>query len=130
MIPDSMNVHDDMRRQRLHEGAFEKGNHRAEDTGRGTSAKSKVRMGIAERRSVEHPTSNRLRASGAHGRSRTLDVGCWMLDVGCSAFSPFFRVLLLLLALSITRAEDPPTEFKWRVLLEPKSMRREVTWEI
>jgi hypothetical protein len=27
-------------------------------------------------------------------------------------------------------AEEPPAEFKWRVLLEPKSMHREVTWEI
>ncbi len=27
-------------------------------------------------------------------------------------------------------AEEKPAEFKWRVLLEPKSMRREVVWEI
>jgi len=27
-------------------------------------------------------------------------------------------------------AEELPVDFKWRVLLEPKSMRREVTWEI
>ena len=26
--------------------------------------------------------------------------------------------------------EESPAEFKWRILLEPKSMRREVVWEI
>ena len=31
---------------------------------------------------------------------------------------------------SVGWAGDPPVEFKWRVILEPKSMHREVTWEI
>lgn len=39
-------------------------------------------------------------------------------------------LLLVLLAGTTTKAEEPATEFKWRILMEPKSMRRQVTWEI
>ena len=39
-------------------------------------------------------------------------------------------ILLSLLLSPVTWSQDKPAEFKWRVLLEPKSMRREVIWEI
>jgi hypothetical protein len=32
---------------------------------------------------IQHPTPNPLETPGS------FDVGCWMLDVGCSAFFPF-----------------------------------------
>jgi hypothetical protein len=35
-----------------------------------------------------------------------------------------------LLLPALASAEENPPEFKWRVLLEPKSMHREVVWEI
>jgi hypothetical protein len=35
-----------------------------------------------------------------------------------------------LLMAAMGGGEEPATEFKWRILLEPKSMRREVAWEI
>jgi hypothetical protein len=38
--------------------------------------------------------------------------------------------LLWLLLVTLAGAGEMPVDFKWRVLLEPKSMRREVVWEI
>lgn len=85
MITDSMNIHDDMCGQRLDQRAFEKGDHRAQDTSRVRGGKTKV----------------------CH-----LALG---LGVLLGAFAG---------------AEEPAAEAKWRVLLEPKSMRRDVVWEI
>jgi len=45
-----------------------------------------------------------------------------MLDVGCSKI---FAALFCLALLGNAAAEEP-----WRVILEPKSMHREITWEI
>ncbi len=39
-------------------------------------------------------------------------------------------LFVCLLWAAVGSAGDQPTEFKWRVLLEPKSMHRQVTWEI
>ena len=52
-----------------------------------------------------------------------------MLDVGCSKLLAV--VLLLALTCSLC-AEDSPVAVpeSWRVILEPKSMHREITWEI
>lgn len=38
--------------------------------------------------------------------------------------------LVWLLAGTLNGGEEKPAEMKWRVLLEPKSMHREVTWDI
>jgi hypothetical protein len=78
-----------MRGQRLGERAFEKGDHRAEDTARRGGAKGKVRR-------------------------RTAWIAAFAALFACTSFG----------------AAEAPVENKWRVLLEPKSMHREVTWEI
>ncbi|EDY17833.1 hypothetical protein CfE428DRAFT_4572 [Chthoniobacter flavus Ellin428] len=50
-----------------------------------------------------------------------------MLDVGCSKI--LAAVFLLALSCNLFAADAPPAD-SWRVILEPKSMHREVTWEI
>ncbi len=127
MIPDSMNIHDDMRGQRLDQRAFEKGDHRAEDTGRVRGGKGKVwhcsegkaftaeaqrEVGGAQR---EVEPWRKVSANSASRRGRLAGV-----------LGGLFSLLLMMIGGAEARAAEP----KWRVLLEPKSMRREVVWEI
>lgn len=88
MIPDSMNADDNVRGQRLDERAFEKGNHRGDNTGRDGASKAKV----------------------CHRAVRV--------------------ALLCLLVVPASFAAESPADSAWRVLLEPKSMHREVAFEI
>jgi len=103
MIPHSMNIDDNMRGQRLNERAFEKGDHRAQDTGERQRAKRKVRWGAS--------------------------LGFWFLVSGFWCLAPSAGPA----AEPETRNQKPETTQTaepWRVILEPKSMHREVSWPI
>ena len=94
MIPDSLNIDDDVRGQRLGERAFEKGDHRAEHTGAGQSAKRKVWGGAL--------------------------MGFWFLVSG------FWSSV----AMAAPGAQPETAAEPWRVILEPMSMHRAISWEI
>src|SRR5258706_14351175 len=65
------------------------------------------------------------------GDHRAEDTGCRGGAKGkVRRWTAWIAALAWLLAATLNGADEQPAEMKWRVLLEPKSMHREVTWEI
>src|SRR5689334_20517764 len=116
MIPNTLNVDDDMRGQCLGQGAFEKGDHRAEDTRRSRSAKAKV-DGAKKSETISKSWNFR---NGLEADSFGFPIFRKLKFVSDFGFriSNFQTGLLTLIILVLNSASSlAQEESKWRILL-------------